>query len=210
MDYCKKIISRDEAVQILKKFIGKDIRALAAECGVTVFKGEKLNKGWAGLVLEHCVGLGNNCLRAPNGGTWELKLVPLKYDRTGLLKVKETMAITMIDSADVVKHEFENSHLYMKMKSLVICGRIFEGKDEKSSILHSVGTFDLDNPDVYEQVKADYEDTRQAIIQKGFHSLTGKMGVLVQPRTKGVGHGSQTRAFYARTGFVKSILNLVY
>jgi len=36
--------------------------------------------------------------------------------------------------------------------------------------------------------------------------LTGRMGVLVQPRTKGSGHGSTTRAFYARKELVKIIL----
>lgn len=34
------------------------------------------------------------------------------------------------------------------------------------------------------------------------------MSVLVQPRTKGKGHGSTSRAFYARPHFVAHILNL--
>ncbi|MFB2968172.1 hypothetical protein ACE1CD_04315 [Aerosakkonema sp. BLCC-F183] len=37
--------------------------------------------------------------------------------------------------------------------------------------------------------------------------LTGKMGVLVQPRTKGAGYGSTSRAFYARKQFVSLIIN---
>lgn len=205
-----RLIDREEAVKTLKKFIGKDIRALAEKHGVTVFKNGKLNKGWAGLVLEHCAGLCNNNLRAPNGGTWELKAVPLKYDRKGVLKVKETMAITMISANDVIEHEFENSHLLLKLRSLIICGRIFESKEEKSSILYSVGTFDLNDKSLFEQVKADYEVTRLAIINDGFNTLTGEMGVLVQPRTKGSGHGSKSRAFYARKDFVKIILGLQY
>ncbi len=36
------------------------------------------------------------------------------------------------------------------------------------------------------------------------------MGKLVQPRTKGQGHGSTSRAFYARTGFVAHILGEGY
>jgi DNA mismatch repair protein MutH len=202
------VIDREEAVNTLRQFVGKDIRALATECGVTVFKDGKLNKGWAGHVLEHCIGLGLNSRRAPNGGTWELKLVPLKYDKKGVLKVKETMAITMISAADVVENEFENSHLLLKLKSLVICGRVFESKEEKHSVLYSVGSFDLNDKAIYEQVKADYEETRQVIKQKGFDHLSGRMGVLVQPRTKGPGHGSTSRAFYARTGFVKTILEI--
>lgn len=203
-----RLIDRDEALTKLRQFIGNDIRELAADCGVTVFKDGKLNKGWAGLVLEHCVGLGNNSLRAPNGGTWELKLVPLKYDKKGTLKVKETMAITMINASDTIEHDFESSHLLMKLKSLIICGRVFESKEEKRSVLYSVGSFDLNDKDIYEQVKSDYEETRQVILKEGFNSLSGKMGKLVQPRTKGAGHGSTSRAFYARTGFVKLILGL--
>lgn len=72
----------------------------------------------------------------------------------------------------------------------------------------SVGTFDLVDRKALVQVKKDYELVRQTIKTKGFQALIGKMGVLIQPRTKGMGHGSTTRAFYARTGFVKTILNL--
>ena len=57
-------------------------------------------------------------------------------------------------------------------------------------------------------MKADYDLVRQAIREVGFQALTGKMGVLVQPRTKGPGHGSVSRAFYARKEFVRRILGI--
>jgi hypothetical protein len=44
--------------------------------------------------------------------------------------------------------------------------------------------------------------------QNGFELLTGKMGKYIQPRTKGSGHGSTSRAFYARISFLKQLLNL--
>ncbi len=69
-------------------------------------------------------------------------------------------------------------------------------------------SFDLDNPFVFAQVKADYNSIRQTILTKGFYSLTGRMGVLVQPRTKGAGYGSTSRAFYARKNFVAHIINI--
>jgi hypothetical protein len=71
-----------------------------------------------------------------------------------------------------------------------------------------VGKFDLGNQDLYEQVKADYDLVRNTIRAEGFSALTGAMGVYVQPRTKGAGHGSISRAFYARPIFIKKILNL--
>jgi DNA mismatch repair protein MutH len=132
----------------------------------------------------------------------------LKHLRAGEIVIKETMAITMIDPVNVLQKEFEESHLLTKLKKIVICARMFESKAEGSSLLMKVSTFDLDNPNTYQQVKTDYDLVRDAIKHKGFDALTGKMGVLVQPRTKGPGHGSISRAFYARKNFVAHILGL--
>ena len=114
----------------------------------------------------------------------------------------------MIDPVNVSLKEFEESHLLAKLKKIVVCARMFESKDERSSRLVKVSTFNLDNPTLYQQVKADYNITRNTIKQKGFDALTGKMGIFVQPRTKGPGHGSISRAFYARKNLVSHILGL--
>ena len=57
-------------------------------------------------------------------------------------------------------------------------------------------------------VIADYESIRAQIRKGGVDSVTGDLGKLVQARTKGRGHGSTSRAFYARSIFVAHILNL--
>ena len=114
----------------------------------------------------------------------------------------------MIDPHNVKATPFEASHLLAKLKKAVICARVFESQEEKRSVLVRVAAFDLTNRVLYEQVKADYEETRRCIIEHGFEQLTGAMGVLVQPRTKGAGHGSTSRAFYARTRFVSKLLGI--
>jgi len=202
-----EIITRSDAIARIRKIVGVDLRPLAQKYNVTVFKQGKLNKGWAGHVLEQYLGLGLSSKQAPNGETWELKSVPL-YRKEDFFVPKETMAITMINAENVLSKEFEESHLYFKLRSLVICGRLFESKKEEHSKLISVGSFDLLDKDDWQQVKADYDLVRETLRTKGFNALTGKMGVLVQPRTKGAGHGSESRAFYARTGFVKKILKI--
>ncbi len=202
-------MERSDAILKLKELEGQDLRILADHYDVTVWKDGKLNKGWAGHVIERYLGLPLNSAQSPNFGSWELKIVPLKRLRTGKIVVKETMAITMIDPVNVLQKEFEDSHLLTKLKKIVVCARMFESKEEKSSPLERVSTFDLDNPDIYHQVKADYNIVRNTIKQKGFDALTGKMGILVQPRTKGPGHGSTSRAFYARKKFVAHILGVL-
>ncbi|MBI5181800.1 MAG: hypothetical protein HZA06_02680 [Nitrospirae bacterium] len=201
-------MERKEAIQKLKRLEGEDLRRLAQRYKVTVWKNGKLNKGWAGHVIERYLGLPINSAQSPNFGSWELKIVPLKRLKTDVVVVKETMAITMIDPVNVLQKEFEDSHLLTKLKKIVVCARMFESKEENASILVRVSTFDLDNPIVYKQVKSDYELVRDAIKNKGFNALTGKMGILVQPRTKGAGHGSTSRAFYARKIFVSHIIGL--
>jgi DNA mismatch repair protein MutH len=200
-------MEREEAIKKLKLLEGKDLVPLANEYCITIWKGEKKNKGWAGHVLERYLGLPINSAQSPNFGSWELKVVPLKYSR-GNLVVKETMAITMIDPYNVANTPFEKSHLLAKLKKIVICARLFESQSEQRSLLKSVVTFDLNDTSIYEQVKKDYEETRNCILSNGFEHLTGRMGVLIQPRTKGRGHGSTNRAFYARTKFVAKMLGL--
>ena len=201
-------MERDEAVRRLTALQGTDLRKLAEQFNVTVWKGEKINKGWAGHTLERYLGLPINSAQSPNFGSWELKLIPLKRNASGELVVKETMAITMIDPYNVKATPFRKSHLLSKLKKAVVCARQFESQEENCSILVKVTTFDLDNPTIFRQVEQDYELVRETIRKLGFEALTGAMGVLVQPRTKGPGHGSISRAFYARTGFVKHILGI--
>lgn len=201
-------MEREEAIRELKKLQGVDLRQLVDKYQITLWKNDHINKGWSGQVLERYLGLPINSAQSPNFGSWELKIVSLKFNKNNELKPKETMQITMIDPYNVTHTEFEKSHLFSKLRKMVVCARMFESKDEKSAILVKVETFDLDDSDLVEQIREDYNLVRETIINKGFEALTGKMGVLVQPRTKGPGHGSTSRAFYARQAFVSRILHI--
>jgi DNA mismatch repair protein MutH len=206
----ERFMERAEAIERIKTLVGKDLRPLADKYQVTVWKDGKKNKGWVGHVIERLLGLPINSAQSPNFGSWELKVVSLVPRKSGVLRVKETMAITMIDPFNVAQKPFEESHLLAKMRKAVVVARVHESVAEIRSLLHSVTEFDLGDTDIYEQVKADYELVRRTIIKEGFQALTGKMGILVQPRTKGKGHGSTSRAFYARTSFVAHILGEGY
>jgi DNA mismatch repair protein MutH len=209
-------MERTEALVKLKKLVGTDLLALAEKLEIPVHikvnvDGKlvpRISKGWAGHTMERYLGLPLNSAQSPNFGSWELKVVPVRNrPRVGLC-VKETMAITMIDPVEVKAKTFEQSHLYSKMRKMIVVARTFVDKVESSATVYSVGTFELEDPKVYAQVRADYDLVRKTLLTDGFQALTGKMGVLVQPRTKGAGHGSTSRAFYARTQFVAHILGL--
>lgn len=198
---------RADALRRIRLLSGKDLRPLADQFGITVWKNGHKNKGWAGQVIEHYLGLPQNSLQAPDFGSWELKVVPLRA-ADGTVRVKESMAITMMEPAEVVANKFEDSHLYDKLRSMIVVARIFENVEDSSSLLHSAAEFDLDNPSIRKQVEADYEAIREIIRTKGADALSGNIGKYVQARTKGRGRGSTSRAFYARASFVAHILNL--
>ncbi len=201
-------MDRAEALARLKVLIGCDLVDIGTKSGVTIWKGDRINKGWAGHTIERHLGLALNSSRAPNFGSWELKVVPVRALPNGTFKVKETMAITMIDPVEVAAKEFSDSHLFLKLERMLVVARVFESQAETRSLCHIVAEFDLGDQELYGQIKADYDLVRTVIRTKGFHSLSGTMGVFVQPRTKGAGHGSTSRAFYARAGLVARILGL--
>jgi len=200
-------MDREVALEKINLLKGVDLRELARELEIEVFgPSGKKNKGWAGHVLEAYLGLPRNSSRAPNFGSWELKLVSLKQ-RGELVAVKETMAITMLDPKEVVLREFETSHLYTKLRKLVVGARVWEDVLESRSIFFGVEPFDLGDQDIYRTVKADYDEIRQTLLEG--RALSGKLGKYIQPRTKGAGGDTpKTRAFYMRPILIAHILGL--
>lgn len=201
-------MERQEAIEKLSMIIGRDLRELADAYKVTVFKENGArNKGWAGHVLEQHLGLPINSSRRPNAGSWELKLISLRYMKNGKLTVKEPMQVTQLTPNDVSQTDFENSHLFAKLRHVVIGARIWESKQEEKSIFYGVTAFDLlDNLEVYNQIKDDYNLVKKIIRTQGFSALKTGMGDYVQPKTKGRGHGSTSRAFYAKISFLKKFV----
>ncbi|MCK9588147.1 MAG: hypothetical protein M0Q93_02155 [Terrimicrobiaceae bacterium] len=200
-----KIVTRTVAIKNLKKYIGKDLRELAKEQNITTYETGKQNKGWKGLVLERLAGLQTNVSKAPNGLSWELKSVSF-HEIKGVLVPKETMAITMINPEELKEDEFFDSHCWAKLKAIVFCAVLWHGKNSDSGELIKVASLDFaEDDELIKEIKADYDFIRNKLITKGFKSLTGADGKWIQARTKGSGHGSTSRAFYARTGLVKKI-----
>jgi len=200
-----KIITRAVAIENLRKYLGRDLRELAKDLGIMTYETGKQNKGWKGLVLERLAGLDNNSRKAPNGLTFELKSVSFHLPK-GALVPKETMAITMINPDELKAHEFFDSHCWSKLKTLIFCAVQWNGKNAEKAELVNVASLDFaEDDELILEIKADYDFIRNKLIEKGFAALTGADGKWIQARTKGAGHGSTSRAFYARTGLVKQI-----
>ena len=203
-----KIVTRATAIKNLKKYIGQDLRAMALKHGITTYETGKQNKGWKGLVLERLAGLQTNVSKAPNGLSYELKSVAFRYVGNELVP-KETMAITMINPEELKVHSFFESHCWAKLKTIVFCAVKWNGKNSEAAELIKVASLDFAEDDkLIKEIKADYDFIRNKLIKLGFESLIGKDGKWIQARTKGPGHGSISRAFYARKELVKKIFEI--
>lgn len=202
-------MERREAIDKLQKLKGKELHELADQYEITIYKNGNVNKGWAGHVFERYLELPINSAQSPNFGSWELKSIPLRIRKNRKLSIKETMAITMIDPVNVCQKEFEDSHLFAKLKKAVIIARTVGETVDEPSFIHSVVEFNLSGS-LYETVKADYDLVRRTLLDEnlGLEALTSKMGIYVQPRAKGPGHGSISRAFYARKEFLKEFIEI--
>lgn len=200
------MITKIQAINNLKKYIGQDLSLLAKKYGITTYIDGHQNKGWKGLTLERLAGLSTNNTQAPNGLGFELKSTAYIVN-DNKYKPKETMAITMINPDVLIKTPFYDSHCWNKLKSIVFCAVSWYGKHVEKSELLQVTSFDfLEEEQLINEIRDDYEFIRKKLIEKGFSSLTGKDGKWIQARTKGPGHGSISRAFYAR----KCLLNDIF
>jgi hypothetical protein len=118
------------------------------------------------------------------------------------------MQITMFDRNHIVEHPFEESHVFTQNRADDFSGATLRDRDETSSPIVFVKAADLslEVPTVFERVRADYEAMRESLRSGG--EPRSHMGALIQSRTKGAGHGSVSRAWYARTGFVNLLLGI--
>lgn len=164
------------------------------------------NKGLPGLFLEDLLGIPHtsNCLDCSDG---ELKLFPVKKLKNGTLVPKETMAITMLSKDELRTNDFKTSKCYKKMCRMLVvpyyrAGDIIRFMDPV--IIHDQS---VEFREVYNTIESDYNQIRKDYLEKGI--LQSKTGVLLQTRTKGAGHGTTSRAFYIRQGFMKQCVPLI-
>ena len=72
-------LDRHEAVRRINLLARKDLRPMADEFKIPVWKNGHENKGWAGLVIEHYLGLPQNSRQAPDFERALTRVLTLPY-----------------------------------------------------------------------------------------------------------------------------------
>jgi len=159
------------------------------------------NKGKPGNYLEELTGIpqSSECLDCIDG---EVKVFPLKKLRTGIIAPKETIAVCMINSSDLVETDFYESRCYKKLSNVLFVG--YYREDDKITYMQpTLLKLDAHN-EIKEQLKNDYDTIREYFMKNNTLEGSSKLGVYLQNRTKGQGGNTpKTRAFYLRTAFIR-------
>lgn len=156
------------------------------------------NKGAAGLALETLLGIPHSpaCLDCTDG---ELKAFPLKRLKSGKLVPKETVAVTMCNLEDLKSKTFAESRCRAKLQRTLFVPYFWE--DTGDLTLFAPFLFTAEHA-LFAALEADYAELA-ARAREG--EMTGSIGVYLQTRTKGAGHGSTSRAFYVRPQFLSQL-----
>lgn len=163
------------------------------------------NKGKPGLLLETITGIPqtSNCLDCSDG---ELKTVPVVRNKSGALVPKETIAVTMLNTADLKANDFKASKCYTKMKRVLIVPYIRDGDTIQFMKPILIDAAQDAYKAIYDELEKDYNSIRTKFISE--NTLQSATGTYLQNRTKGTGHGSTSRAFYLRKKFVEEYVPL--
>jgi len=163
------------------------------------------NKGLPGNFLEDLLGIPHtqNCLDCSDG---ELKIFPVKKLKNGALVPKETMAITMLSTDELLTNDFKASKCCKKMSRMLIVPYYRSGDTIRFMTPKIIDKECIEFADLYKCFESDYNEIRKNYVENGI--LQSETGTLLQNRTKGSGHGSTSRAFYLRQAFMKKYIPL--
>lgn len=159
------------------------------------------NKGIVGHFIEKSIGLNLNsdCLDLIDG---EIKAFPLKKNKkSDILSPKETIAITMTDRESLKKDKFIDSKLFIKIENIIFVPYLRKG--EKTLIFEPILIKLLDNKEIYDNIKKDYENIQKTLIEH--NQIQSKIGDYIQSRTKGA-KNTKTRAYYFKTPYIREYL----
>jgi len=181
-------LTRVEAVSALRPHIGADLRPLSDQLKITINGVRPHHKGWAGLTVERLLGLPPNNEQAADFGDWELKVIPLRMSAQDTLELKSTLTLTMFQPRTLIDCPFEESHLWDKIRHLLVVCRIYEDAEEGRSLIYALCPFDLEGS-LKEEVKREYDTLRWLMRDRGILGLKQFKGALlrVQPRGEGTG-----------------------
>lgn len=174
-----------------RKLVGKSIGEISDEILVPFGS----NKGGVGQYIEkHYFGIKNNSLQEPDfiEVGMELKVTPLKRNKHNQLKAKERLVLTMINYENDHCVEFYSSHLYNKIKHVLIVTYLYE-KHVDSNDFKIIDSLEYTiPPEDLATIIEDYKIVLKMISEGRAHEISESLTTYLGACTKGA-NGSSVR-----------------
>ena len=171
-------------------------------CGTEMYLPKGSNKGGVGLTLEMILGIpaSGECWDCLDG---EVKAFPQVVGKNGGRLVeegedcpKETVAVTMVRPESDLEKEWEDSRVCKKLSKVLFVGY----KREGDLVRWGEKRVFMKGDEMWEELKSDYREIKE--YYKENKKTSGKVGNLLQIRTKGPGGEKKSWAFYLKKSFM--------
>lgn len=212
--------SRNDLKSILEYAAKLKDRSLREACGEEVIDNSYIGKGNFGQILEkYYFHYEPNSVAEPDFHEigMELKTSPLKKNAKNQLSAKERLVLSIINYAEIVNQEFENSSFLIKNKHLLLILYLHEkGIDVLDYIIKLVGDWKIPDEDLL-IIKSDWEKIQNKVRQGKAHELSEGDTLYLGACTKGGKGGNprqqpfspilaKQRAFSFKQGYLNHII----
>lgn len=212
--------SRNDLKSILEYAAKLKDRSLREACGDEVINNSYIGKGNFGQILEkYYFHYEPNSVAEPDFHEigMELKTSPLKKSAKNQLSAKERLVLSIINYAEIINQEFENSSFLTKNKHLLLVLYLHEkGIDVLDYIIKLVGDWKIPDDDLL-IIKSDWEKIQNKILKGKAHELSEGDTLYLGACTKGGKGGNprqqpfspilaKQRAFSFKQGYLNHII----
>lgn len=212
--------SRDDLKSILEYSSKLKDKSLREACGEEVIDNTYIGKGNFGQILEkYYFHYEPNSVAEPDFHEigMELKSSPLKKSTKNQLSAKERLVLSIINYAEIVNQEFENSSFLIKNKHLLLILYLHEkGIDVLDYIIKLVGDWKIPDDDLL-IIKSDWEKIQNKVLKGKAHELSEGDTLYLGACTKGGKGGNprqqpfssilaKQRAFSFKQGYLNHII----
>ena len=209
----------EQLQQRTAKIAGKTLGELAEFYQVKIPLDLRVQKGWQGQFIEHCLGADAGNESRPDFSLLDIELKTLPIDLQG--KVQESTYVCVVDLSNNLGAQWHQSSVYHKLKHVLWVPIAQQaGEPITQSVVATPFLWQMTSQQEA-TIRTDWEGAMELVSMGKVHQLNAKLGDILQVRPKAAnsrvltkvvdekGENAQTlpRGFYLRAKFTQGLID---